>query len=93
MSEQKEGLAKVTWDDPETGEEIYRITNRGGKGVRTLYVTEKTGKLIAIKSVTDKDDLMIITKNGITIRYGFPRQQELAEAVGISRDTVSFPVI
>ncbi|MBN1988658.1 MAG: DNA gyrase subunit A [Bacteroidales bacterium] len=46
----------------------YRITNRGGKGVKTLNITEKTGKLIAIKSVTDNDDLMIINKSGITIR-------------------------
>lgn len=46
----------------------YRITNRGGKGVKTLNITDKTGKLIAIKSVTDNDDLMIINKSGITIR-------------------------
>ncbi|MBI3135440.1 MAG: DNA gyrase subunit A [Bacteroidetes bacterium] len=46
----------------------YRITNRGGKGVKTVNVTEKTGALISIKDVTDDDDLMIITKNGITIR-------------------------
>jgi len=46
----------------------YRITNRGGKGVKTLNITEKTGKLVAIKSVTDQNDLMIINKSGITIR-------------------------
>jgi len=46
----------------------YRVTNRGGKGVKTLNITEKTGYLIAIKSVTDMDDLMIINKSGITIR-------------------------
>jgi DNA gyrase subunit A len=46
----------------------YRITNRGGKGVKTINVTEKTGHLISIKNVTDDDDLMIITRNGITIR-------------------------
>jgi DNA gyrase subunit A len=46
----------------------YRITNRGGKGVKTLNVTEKTGKLVAIKSVTDEHDLMIINKSGITLR-------------------------
>lgn len=46
----------------------YRITNRGGKGVKTINVTEKTGNLIAIKSVTDKDDIMIINKSGLTIR-------------------------
>ncbi|MBU28232.1 MAG: DNA gyrase subunit A [Flavobacteriales bacterium] len=55
-------------NDPESGEAIYRITNRGGKGVKTLTVTEKTGNLIAIKVVTDEDDLMIINKSGITIR-------------------------
>lgn len=48
--------------------EDYRKTNRGGKGVRTLSITEKTGKLVAIKSVTDENDLMIINKSGITIR-------------------------
>jgi DNA gyrase subunit A len=48
--------------------EDYRVTNRSGKGVKTLNITEKTGKLIAIKGVTDNDDLMIITKSGITIR-------------------------
>ena len=46
----------------------YRITNRGGKGVKTINITEKTGSLVSIKSVTDANDLMIITKNGITIR-------------------------
>ncbi len=48
--------------------EDYRVTNRGGKGVKTLNITEKTGKLIAIKDVTDENDLMIINKSGITIR-------------------------
>jgi DNA gyrase subunit A len=46
----------------------YRITNRGGKGVKTLNVTEKTGALISILNVTDEDDLMIINRSGITIR-------------------------
>jgi len=46
----------------------YRITNRGGKGVKTINITDKTGSLVAIKSVTDENDLMIITRNGITIR-------------------------
>ncbi|MDR2622390.1 MAG: DNA gyrase subunit A [Dysgonamonadaceae bacterium] len=46
----------------------YRITNRGGKGVKTLNITEKTGALVGIKSVTDENDLMIINKSGITIR-------------------------
>jgi DNA gyrase subunit A len=48
--------------------EDYRVTNRGGKGVKTLNITEKTGKLVAIKSVTDDHDLMIINKSGITLR-------------------------
>ena len=48
--------------------EDYRITNRGGKGVKTINVTEKTGNLVAIKNVTDEDDLMIINRSGITIR-------------------------
>ena len=48
--------------------EDYRITNRGGKGVKTLNITEKTGKLISINAVTDADDLMIINKSGLTIR-------------------------
>jgi DNA gyrase subunit A len=48
--------------------EDYRITRRGGKGVKTLNITEKTGKLIAIKNVNDENDLMIITKSGLTIR-------------------------
>jgi len=46
----------------------YRITNRGGKGVKTISITEKTGKLVTIKTVTDLDDLMIINKSGVAIR-------------------------
>ena len=54
----------------ENGEPIavYRVTNRGGKGVKTMNITDKTGKLVSIKSVTDDNDLMIINKSGITIR-------------------------
>jgi DNA gyrase subunit A len=48
--------------------EDYRITNRGGKGVKTINITEKTGDLIAVKSVSNNNDLMIITLNGLTIR-------------------------
>jgi len=48
--------------------EEYRVTNRGGKGVKTLNITEKTGKLVSINNVTDADDLMIINKSGLTIR-------------------------
>lgn len=49
--------------------EEYRVTNRGGKGVKTINVTEKTGKLVAIKTVKDENDLMIINKSGIAIRF------------------------
>ena len=48
--------------------EDYRITNRGGKGVKTISITEKTGQLVALKNVSDEDDLMIINKSGIAIR-------------------------
>jgi len=48
--------------------EDYRVTNRGGKGVKTISITEKTGNLVSIKNVTDEDDLMIINKSGIAIR-------------------------
>ncbi|MGB0173307.1 MAG: DNA gyrase C-terminal beta-propeller domain-containing protein, partial [Flavobacteriaceae bacterium] len=46
----------------------YRMTNRGGKGVKTISITEKTGSLVSIKNVSDSDDLMIINKSGIAIR-------------------------
>lgn len=63
------GYGKRTYlDDPEDGEAVYRITNRGGKGVKTMSITEKTGALVAIKNVSDEDDLMIITKSGVAIR-------------------------
>ena len=63
------GYGKRTYiDDPEDGEAVYRITNRGGKGVKTISITEKTGNLVGIKSVNDDDDLMIINKSGIAIR-------------------------
>ncbi|MDC0313729.1 DNA gyrase subunit A [Flavobacteriales bacterium] len=65
----EKGYGKRTLlNDPETGEAIYRVTNRGGKGVKTLNVTDKTGNLVAIKVVTDEDDLMIINKSGVMIR-------------------------
>jgi DNA gyrase subunit A len=76
----QKGYGKRTWlgemdenGNPvldENGERIpvYRVTNRGGKGVRTMNISEKTGKLVAIKSVSDDNDLMIINKSGITIR-------------------------
>ncbi|HET8887091.1 MAG TPA: DNA gyrase subunit A [Salinimicrobium sp.] len=63
------GYGKRTYiDDPEDGEPVYRITNRGGKGVKTISITAKTGNLVAIKNITDLDDLMIINKSGIAIR-------------------------
>jgi len=62
------GYGKRTKLVDDDGEDVYRITNRGGKGVRTLKITDKTGKLIAINDVTDDDDLMIINKSGLTIR-------------------------
>jgi DNA gyrase subunit A len=58
----------------------YRITNRGGKGVKTINITEKTGKLIAIKAVTDTNDLMIITRNGILIRLAVENLRVMGRA-------------
>ncbi len=60
--------------------EDYRITNRGGKGVKTINITDKTGKLIAIKNVTDEDDIMIINKSGITIRMEVKNLRVLGRA-------------
>lgn len=63
------GYGKRTYlNDPDDGEPVYRITNRGGKGVKTLQVTDKTGDLIAIKVVDDDMQIMIINKSGIMIR-------------------------
>ena len=65
----QKGYGKRTFlNDPEDKEPVYRITNRGGKGVKTLNITDKTGKLLSIQNVFDEDDLMIITKSGVTIR-------------------------
>ena len=60
--------------------EEYRITNRGGKGVKTINITEKTGDLISLKNVTDEDDLMVINKSGITIRIGVNTLREMGRA-------------
>ncbi len=60
--------------------EDYRVTNRGGKGVRTLNITEKTGLLVAIKDVTDKDDLMIINRSGIIIRIAMNNLRSVGRA-------------
>ena len=62
------GYGKRTKLVDDDGEDVYRVTNRGGKGVKTLNLTEKTGSLISINGVTDEDDLMIINKSGLTIR-------------------------
>ena len=64
----EKGYGKRTRLNDEDGEPVYRVTNRGGKGVITLNITDKTGKLVSIKSVADDNDLMIINKSGITIR-------------------------
>lgn len=65
----EKGYGKRTYFvDPEDGTDVYRVTNRGGKGVLTLNVTEKTGNVVGILDVTDKDELMIINKSGIMIR-------------------------
>jgi DNA gyrase subunit A len=60
--------------------EEYRVTMRGGKGVKTINITDKTGNLIAIKNVTDKDDLMIINKSGITIRLAVSELRVIGRA-------------
>ena len=64
----EKGYGKRTKLVDDDGEDVYRITNRGGKGVKTLNITEKTGALISINAVNDNDDLMIINKSGLTIR-------------------------
>jgi DNA gyrase subunit A len=64
----EKGYGKRTLLDDENGEPIYRITNRGGKGVKTMNVTEKTGNLIGMEAVNDDQDLMLITKSGTAIR-------------------------
>lgn len=75
------GYGKRTYlDDPEDGEPIYRITKRGGKGVKTLNVTSKTGMLIALKDVTDENDLVIINKSGLTIRMDVANISTLGRA-------------
>jgi len=66
----------------------YRITNRGGKGVKTINVTEKTGKLVGILDVTEKEDLMITCRSGITIRmpvHGISEQGRATQGVKLIR--------
>ncbi len=64
----EKGYGKRTLLNDEDGEAVYRITNRGGKGVKTINITEKTGNLISVQAVNEEDDLMIINRSGITIR-------------------------
>jgi DNA gyrase subunit A len=64
----EKGYGKRSAVDDENGEPIYRIAARGGKGVKTINITEKTGHLVAMKAVTDDDDVLIITASGIIIR-------------------------
>ena len=64
----EKGFGKRTALDDENGEPIYRITNRGGKGVKTMALTDKTGSLVGLHAVQDDEDLMLITKSGTAIR-------------------------
>ena len=93
-TEKDEVVGMISVNDPETtvlvvsekgyGKrtdiEDYRVTNRGGKGVRTLNITDKTGLLVAIKDVTDKDDLMIINRSGIIIRIAVSGLRSMGRA-------------
>ena len=75
------GFGKRTFlDDPETGESNYRITNRGGKGVKTISVTAKTGSLVGLLAVTEAEDLMITCVSGITIRMPVNQIREQGRA-------------
>ncbi len=75
------GYGKRTFlDDPETGEANYRVTNRGGKGVKTISVTAKTGSLVGLLAVTEAEDLMITCVSGITIRMAVNKISEQGRA-------------
>jgi DNA gyrase subunit A len=77
----EKGFGKRTFlDDPETGEANYRITNRGGKGVKTINVTDKTGPLVGLLDVTEKEDLMITCVSGVTIRMSVSSVSEQGRA-------------
>lgn len=77
----EKGYGKRTFiDDPETGEPVYRITNRGGKGVKTIQITEKTGQLVGLLDVTEKEDLMITCLSGVTIRMPVSQISEQGRA-------------
>ncbi|HEY8784429.1 MAG TPA: DNA gyrase subunit A [Mucilaginibacter sp.] len=93
-NEEDEVVGMISIDNPETTVLVvsekgygkrtdiddYRVTNRGGKGVKTLNITDKTGKLVAIKGVTDKEDLMIINKSGIIIRIAVSELRTMGRA-------------
>ena len=93
-NDQDEVVGMISIDDPETTVLVvsekgygkrtdiddYRVTNRGGKGVKTISITEKTGKLVAIKGVTDNEDLMIINKSGIIIRIAVSELRTMGRA-------------
>ena len=65
----EKGYGKRTFlNDPEDKEPVYRITNRGGKGVKTIHVTDKTGSLVGMLDVAPTEDIMITCKSGVTIR-------------------------
>ena len=77
----EKGYGKRTFlDDPENGEANYRITNRGGKGVKTISVTDKTGALVGLLDVSEKEDLMITCVSGITIRMPVSQISEQGRA-------------
>jgi DNA gyrase subunit A len=77
----EKGFGKRTFlDDPASGEANYRITNRGGKGVKTINITEKTGPLVGLLDVTEKQDLMITCVSGITIRMSVASVSEQGRA-------------
>ncbi len=77
----EKGFGKRTFlNDPETGEANYRVTNRGGKGVKTINVTDKTGSLVGLLDVTEKEDLMITCVSGVTIRMSVSSVSEQGRA-------------
>ena len=77
----EKGYGKRTFlDDPGTGEANYRITNRGGKGVKTINVTDKTGGLVGLLDVTENQDLMITCVSGVTIRMAVNKISEQGRA-------------
>lgn len=76
----EKGFGKRTAFTDESGEDVYRITNRGGKGVKTINVTDKTGSLVGILDVSEEEDLMITCKSGITIRISVDQVSQQGRA-------------